>query len=224
MKDDRNRCRSHICLQRSSTPCTILLKKSAYHLYGNFGENCPTNSSRILFATKTGMGFSCTIYKIPVNPLSRKEAWHWQSTKMVQKVSVISVTRGKGNISEDITSFPKNFHQDEPFHLNSHRNCRVFDTNGKRSKSHWRPICKLTTAQARVLVIKWKKKLTSFIIRMVTRNHWWHWSVFVFVLLILLFSWKRLYRCRTFFFLSLLREFPPMDTKRQFSPKKDEAP
>ena len=154
MKDDRNRCRSHIYLQRSSTLCKILLKKSAYHLYGNFGENCPTNSSRILLATKTGMGFSYTIYKIPENPLSRKEAWHWQSTKMVQKISVISVKREKGNISEDITSFPKNFHQDEPFHLNSHRNCRVFNTNGKRSKSHWRPIYKLTTAQARVLVIK----------------------------------------------------------------------
>ena len=67
------------------------------------------------------------------------------------------------------------------------------------------------------------QKLTSFIIGMATRNHWWYWFVFVFVFLILLFSWRRLYRCRTFFFLSLLREFPPMDTNTQFSPKKDEA-
>ena len=30
--------------------------------------------------------------------------------------------------------FPKNFHRDEPFHLNSPWNCRQFYLNGKRSK------------------------------------------------------------------------------------------
>lgn len=36
-------------------------------MYRSFGENCPTNSSRILFAAKTEMRMSCTNYKIPLN-------------------------------------------------------------------------------------------------------------------------------------------------------------
>ena len=39
------------------------------------------------------------------------------------------------NTSEGITFFPKTFHQNEPFHLNSSRNYRIFRTNGKRSFS-----------------------------------------------------------------------------------------
>ena len=44
---------------------------------------------------------------------------------MVHKISVVSVRTGK---------FPENFHRDEPFHLNSPRNFRVFHTHGKRSR------------------------------------------------------------------------------------------
>ena len=44
--------------------------RSAYHLYGNFGEKFPSNGTSIslvfLLAPKTGTGLSCTIYKIPV--------------------------------------------------------------------------------------------------------------------------------------------------------------
>ena len=37
-------------------------------MYGNFGENLPSIGTGIFFlALKTGMGLSCTIYKIPVN-------------------------------------------------------------------------------------------------------------------------------------------------------------
>ena len=41
--------------------------------------------------------------------------------------------REKGNASKGITFFPKTFHRDEPFHLNSLRNFRKFHSNGKRS-------------------------------------------------------------------------------------------
>ena len=41
--------------------------------------------------------------------------------------------REKGNTSKGITFFPKTFHRDEPFHLNSLRNYRKFHSNGKRS-------------------------------------------------------------------------------------------
>ena len=54
---------------------------------------------------------------------------------MVQKISVVSVKTEKRNTSKGITFFPENFNRDEPFHLNSLRNFRVFHTNGKRSAS-----------------------------------------------------------------------------------------
>ena len=37
--------------------------------------------------------------------------------------------REKGNASKGITFFPKTFHRDEPFHLNSLRNFRKFHSN-----------------------------------------------------------------------------------------------
>ena len=40
---------------------------SAYHLYGNFGEEFPSNGTVFFLALKTGTGLSCTIYEIPVN-------------------------------------------------------------------------------------------------------------------------------------------------------------
>ena len=43
--------------------------------------------------------------------------------------------RQKGNTSKSITFFPKTFHRDEPFHLNSPRNFSKFHWNGKRSYS-----------------------------------------------------------------------------------------
>ena len=66
------------------------------------------------------------------------ELYHLQNTgkffkQMVQKISVVSVRTGKGNTSKGITFFPENFHEDEPFHLNSPRNFRFFHTNGMRS-------------------------------------------------------------------------------------------
>ena len=39
--------------------------KSAYYLYGNFGEKFPSNGTGK--AQKTGTGLSCTIYKITIN-------------------------------------------------------------------------------------------------------------------------------------------------------------
>ena len=42
--------------------------------------------------------------------------------------------REKGNTSKGITFFPKTFHRDEPFDLNSLRNYRKFHSNGKRSR------------------------------------------------------------------------------------------
>ena len=41
---------------------------SAYHLYGNFGENFPSNGTGIFFGAQNRDGIqSCTIYKRPVN-------------------------------------------------------------------------------------------------------------------------------------------------------------
>ena len=49
--------------------------------------------------------------------------------QMVQK---FLSKREEGNTSKGITFFPKTFHRDEPFHLNSTRNYRKFHSNGKR--------------------------------------------------------------------------------------------
>ena len=51
-----------------------------------------------------------------------------QMDQMIEKISVVSST--------GITFFAKNFHWDKPFHLNSHRNYRVFRTNDKRAYSY----------------------------------------------------------------------------------------
>ena len=53
--------------------------------------------------------------------------------QMVQKFPGILVKARKRNTSKGITFFPKTFHRDEPFHLNSLRNYRKFHSNGKRS-------------------------------------------------------------------------------------------
>ena len=77
-------------------------------------KNCPTNSSRILFAAKTEMRMSCTIYKIPLNfslSLKRKPGTD-NPHKWYKK---ISVKQEKGNTSKDTTFFLKNVHRDEPF-------------------------------------------------------------------------------------------------------------
>ena len=36
-------------------------------MYGNFGENFPSNGTGIFLVPKTGTGLSCIIYKMPVN-------------------------------------------------------------------------------------------------------------------------------------------------------------
>ena len=56
--------------------------------------------------------------------------------QMVQKFPGIPVKARKG-----ITFFPKTFHRDEPFHLNSPQNYRKFHSNGKRSRC-WRAFLK----------------------------------------------------------------------------------
>ena len=66
----------------------------------------------------------------------QQEAWHlsWL-TRVVQKILVVSDKTGKRQYLKGITFFPEIFHRDEPFHLNSPWNYRVFHTNGKRSKT-----------------------------------------------------------------------------------------
>ena len=56
----------------------------------------------------------------------RVDKWYRDFREFRQK-------REKGNTSKGITFFPKTFHRDEPFHLNSPRNYRKFHSNGKRS-------------------------------------------------------------------------------------------
>ena len=53
----------------------------------------------------------------------------------VWKISIVSVKAGKSQYLRRYTFHLKNFQRDETFNLNSHRNFRVFYTNGKRSKS-----------------------------------------------------------------------------------------
>ena len=87
------------------------------------------------WAPKTAMGLSCTIYKILLNfslsldlkpGIGDPNKWYGKFCLFRQKLE-------KGNTSKGITYFPQNFQRDEPFHLNSSRNSRVFHTNGKRS-------------------------------------------------------------------------------------------
>ena len=71
---------------------------SAYHFYGNFGENFLTNGTgSFCFAPKTGKGLSLAIYKIPVKfslSLQRK-----LGIGCPHKLSFLS-KRGKGNTSQ----------------------------------------------------------------------------------------------------------------------------
>ena len=70
---------------------------------------------------------------------SRKQPGTGNCGQMVQKFPGIPEKARKRNTSEGITFFPKTFHRNEPFHLNSPRNYRVFRTNGKRSGSSPEP-------------------------------------------------------------------------------------
>ena len=78
------------------------------------------------------MGFSCTIYKIPLNfSLSlNKKPGTGNPNIWCRKFRSFRYKREKG-----ITFFAENFHRDQPFHLNSPWNFRVFHTNGKRSQT-----------------------------------------------------------------------------------------
>ena len=94
-----------------------------------------SNASGIFVGTETGTELSFTIYKIPVNfslSLDKKPGTS-NPNKWYRKFRLFREKRKKGNTSKGITFFPENFHRDEPFHLNSPRNFRVFHTNGKRS-------------------------------------------------------------------------------------------
>ena len=74
--------------------------------------------------------------------------------------------REKWNTSKGITFFPKTFHRDEPFHLNSLRNYRKFHSNGKRSL-----ICAWTTINFVALTNGWI--ICSFVF-LVTYVLWQH--------------------------------------------------
>ena len=109
--------------------------RSAYYLYGNFDEKFSSNATGIFVGTETGTELSFTIYKIPVNfSLSRDmKPGTSNPNKWYRKFRFFREKRKKGNTSKGITFFPENFHQDEPFYLNSPQNLRVFHANGKRS-------------------------------------------------------------------------------------------
>ena len=68
--------------------------------------------------------------------LSRKYYCEKPGTVTVDKISgnIPVIKREKENTLKGInTFFPKTFHRDEPFHLNSSRNYWKFRSNGKRS-------------------------------------------------------------------------------------------
>ena len=81
------------------------------------------------------MGLSCNIYKIPVNvllPLGRN-AGTGNPNKWYRKLLSFQYKREEGYTTQGITHFPKTFHLDEPFHLNSPQNYLIFCTNDKHS-------------------------------------------------------------------------------------------
>jgi len=81
------------------------------------------------------MGLSSNIYKIPVNvllPLGTN-AGTGNPNKWYRKVRSFQYKREKGYSAQGITHFPKTFHLDEPFHLNSPRNYLILCTNDKHS-------------------------------------------------------------------------------------------
>ena len=107
---------------------------SAYHLYGNFGENFFVKWYwYFVLAPKTGTGLTCSLYKIPVNfSLSLSMKPHTGNpNKWYRKFRSFRWEREKGNTSKCITFFLENFHRDKPFHLNSPWNFQVFHTNGE---------------------------------------------------------------------------------------------
>ena len=65
--------------------------------------------------------------------------WAWSLALVIQTNGTTNFGRFSKNGKKVIPRkallfFPENFHRDEPFHLNSPRNFRVFHTNGKRSR------------------------------------------------------------------------------------------
>ena len=54
------------------------MARSVYHLYGNFGEKCPSNGTGIFFGTENRNGIE--LYRVQnagkVFAFSRDEAWH----------------------------------------------------------------------------------------------------------------------------------------------------
>ena len=99
---------------------------SAYHLYGNFGEKFLLNHTGIFLASKTGTGLSCTICKMPVNFSLSLGLKPGTSNPNKWWISVVPVKAGKGNSLKGFTFLRENFHRDEPSHLNSPRNFRVY--------------------------------------------------------------------------------------------------
>ena len=119
------RKRSKGCLE-CATICPLISKK-------NFRQMALVLT--LFFTYKRGMGLTYTIYKIAENSsiLSKGSRALTIPTNGTESSEIGGIVNSF-NTWEGITFYPKNFHRDEPFHLNSHRNYRVFCTNGKHSE------------------------------------------------------------------------------------------
>ena len=62
----------------------------AYHFYGTFGQNFPTNG-RSIFFFRTENGNTVVLYHLPNigKSFAFTRDWHLKSTQMVQKISVV---------------------------------------------------------------------------------------------------------------------------------------
>ena len=74
----------------SSGTSVEVLNQRAYHFYGNFGQDFPTNSSSIFFF-RTENRNKVDLYHLQNigKSFAFTRNWHWKSTQMVQKISVV---------------------------------------------------------------------------------------------------------------------------------------
>ena len=118
--------------------CKITVLRSKYCLEEEFRWKISVKYHWYFFvAPKTGTGLSCTIYKIPVNfalSLDLEPGTAGNPKKKGTGNFGPFGKNGKKVIPRKALLFSrKNFHRDEPLHMNSFRNFRVFHTNSKRS-------------------------------------------------------------------------------------------
>ena len=98
----------------------IQVKNFRQMLLSFFGGTENRNGIELYHLQNTGFSLSFDLKPGPGNP-----------NKWYRKFRLFRLKWEKGNTSKGITFFPENFDRDEPFHLNSPRNFRVFHTNGK---------------------------------------------------------------------------------------------